>query len=65
MKPGFTPASIKTFMTFRPDRLKRAYMATGTIGRMFHRVADTLEPASIMIKVVETRSREDAANRRW
>ena len=60
-KPGLAPAFIKTFMTICPDRLKRAYMVTGTIGHIFYKLADTLAPASIMNKVVETRSREDAA----
>jgi hypothetical protein len=60
-KPGIYSAFIKTFMRICPDRLKRAYLFTSTIGHMFYKVADTLVPASIMNKVVETRSCEDAA----
>lgn len=60
-KPGLAPAFIKAFITICPDRLKRAYMVTGNIGHMFYKLAVSLAPASIMSKVVETRSREDAA----
>ena len=60
-RPNFAPAFIKTFMKICPDRLKSAVMVTGTIGHVFYKVANTLAPKSLMDKVVETRSREDAA----
>lgn len=60
-KPNLAPAFIKLFMKICPDRLKRAYMVTGSIGHVFYKVADALAPASIMDKCVETRSREDTA----
>ena len=60
-KPTLAPAFIKLFMQICPDRLKGAYMVTGSIGHMFYKVADTLCSASIMDKVIETRSREESA----
>ena len=59
--PNFASAFIKSFMTICPDRLKRAYFVTGTIGHLFYKLANALAPKSIMEKVVEIRSREDAA----
>lgn len=60
-KPNLAPAFIKLFMKICPDRLKKAYMVTGSLGHVFYKVADTLASASIMDKVVETRSREETA----
>ena len=60
-RPNFAPVFIKTFMKICPDRLKSACMVTGTIGHVFYKVAKTVAPKSLMDKVTETRSREDAA----
>ena len=60
-KPNLAPAFIQLFMKICPDRLKWAYMVTGSIGHMFYKVAVTLASASIMDKVIETRSRGESA----
>jgi len=60
-KPNLAPAFVKTFMTICPDRLKRAYIVTGTLGHVFYKIAKGIAPESIMDKVTETKSREVTA----
>jgi hypothetical protein len=60
-KPNLGPAFVKTFMMSYPDRLKRGFMVTGTLGHIFYKMAKGIAPASIMDKVTETRSREVTA----
>lgn len=61
-RPNLAPSFVKTFMAICPDRLKSAYMVAGSLGHVFYKLAGRLAPASIMDKVVETRSREDTAD---
>ena len=42
-------------------RLKKAYFVTGTIGHIFYKLAKSLAPTHITDRIVEVRSREDAA----
>jgi hypothetical protein len=42
-------------------RFKKAYFVTGTIGHIFYKLAKSLAPTHITDRIVEVRSREDAA----
>lgn len=61
MKPTIGPTFIKMFMKTCPDRLKRAYIVTGSIGHIFYNLAKQLAPVSLMNKVTQTKSREITA----
>ena len=61
MKPTLAPAFVKAFLTICPDRLKQAFMVSGTIGHVFYQLGKRLAPGSVMDKVVETKSRKRAA----
>lgn len=61
--PTLGPKFIKTFITVFPDRVKRAYFVTGTIGHMFYNLMNKLAPENMKERMVECRSREEAAAR--
>ncbi|GFH57659.1 hypothetical protein CTEN210_14135 [Chaetoceros tenuissimus] len=59
VKKGIDSASI----VMQGDRVKRAYFVTGTVGHMFYNLMNKLAPENMKERIVECRSREEAAAR--
>lgn len=57
-RPNLVPAFVRTMMNVCPDRLKRAYVISGSVGQLCYNVAKQVAPPSIMSKVSLSSSRQ-------
>jgi len=59
--PKIIPSLINLWMKCAPDRLRKAVMVTGVVGRIFYQTLKNLAPSSLVDKVTTVSSREEAA----